>query len=53
MRVEPLSIQKRHRPQWAGAYRMQDRETFCPSRRLPHDQPQVIDEAMTRLVEEK
>jgi hypothetical protein len=28
MRVEPLSIQKRHCPQWAGAYRLQDSETF-------------------------
>jgi hypothetical protein len=28
MRVEPLSIQKRHCPQGPGAYRMQDSETF-------------------------
>jgi hypothetical protein len=28
MRVEPLSIQTRDRPQWAGAYRMQDIEIF-------------------------
>ena len=27
MRLEPLSIQKRHRPQRAGAYRLQDSET--------------------------
>jgi hypothetical protein len=35
MRVEPLSIQKRHRPQWAGAYRMQDIEIFVQAEGRP------------------
>jgi hypothetical protein len=35
MRVEPLSIQKRNRLQWAGAYRMQDIEIFVQAESRP------------------
>jgi hypothetical protein len=35
MRVEPLSIQTRDRPQWAGAYRMQDIEIFVQAEGRP------------------
>jgi hypothetical protein len=35
MRIEPLSIQKRRRPQWAGVYRMQDIEIFVQAEGRP------------------
>jgi hypothetical protein len=35
MRVEPLSIQKRHRPQWARARRMQGIEIFVQAEGRP------------------
>jgi hypothetical protein len=35
MRVEPLSIQKPNRPQWAGAYRMQGIEIFVQAEGRP------------------